>query len=326
MKKISVRVLLLMTAITFVSMRAQAQEETPPADAEAAAADSTEKINFEDKVNQVTDGIIKKNLISSREPIPYPKNREADIIWSKRIWRVIDLHERINLPMYYPTEELTLRQSLIQTLIRAIRDGEIRAYDPDQDDEFTTVLTADDISKRFDAIDRTETRTKMDGTGDTTITIRGAYNWKEVLEILVKEDWFFDRHYSKMFVRIVGICPIRVYRKELNTGGSSGNEEEGSNEEAEGEPLKKQLFWVHYDESRKVLSRTPAYMPGNDATVLSYDDLFNMRRFNSYITKESNPHNNRSIGTYTTTGYDYLMEAERVKGSIIKWEHDLWEF
>jgi gliding motility associated protien GldN len=296
---------------------AEQTQEAPPAD-----ADGTEKTNFEEKANVVTDGIIKKDLINSREPVPYPRIREADIIWSKRIWRVIDLRERINLPLYYPTEELTLRQSLIQTLVRAVRDGEIRAYDPDQDDEFTTVLTNDDISTRFDAIDRTEKRVKMDGTGDTTVTIRGSYNWNQVLEILVKEDWFFDKHYSKMFVRIVGICPIRVYRKELNTATSS-NEEES---EAEGELAKKQLFWVHYDESRPVLARTPAYIPNNDATVFSYDDLFNMRRFTSYITKESNPHNNRSISTYTSTGYESLMESEKVKSTIIKWEHDLWEY
>ena len=172
---------MLLGAMAFVTAGARAQEDDPAAAAggqaqEAASADGgeVEKINAEEKTNKVPDGIIKKDIIASREPIPYPKIREADIIWSKRIWRVIDLRERINLPLYYPTEELTLRQSLIQTLVRAVRDGEIRGYDPDQDDEFTTPLTGEDISRRFDAIDRTETRTKMDGTGDTTVTIRGS--------------------------------------------------------------------------------------------------------------------------------------------------------
>jgi gliding motility associated protien GldN len=323
MKKFNIYGLLLMTAMLLGTYNVRAQEETPPPDTEIAP-DTVVQVNAEDKVNVVTDGIIKKDLIASREPIPYPKTREADILWSKRIWRVIDLRERVNLPLYYPTEELTLRQSLIQTLVRALRDGEIHAYDPDQDDEFTTILSNEDVSTRFDAIDRTEKRTKMDGTGDTTVTIRGSYSWNQVLEIIVKEDWFFDKHYSKMFVRIVGICPVRVYKKELNTVNSGGEEENLAEDEVE--LTKKQLFWVHYGESRKVLARTPAYMPGNDATVLSYDDLFNMRRFNSYITKESNPHNNRSIGTYTTTGLEYLMESEKIKRTISNWEHDLWEY
>lgn len=276
----------------------------------------------EGKKNLAQDGLFRKQTIVTREPIPYPRVREADVIWSKRIWRVIDLREKINLPLYYPTVEMTLRRSLVQALVDAIRSGEVRAFDPDADDEFTTLISPEDLSARFDATDQTRTVRKMDDSGDTTITIRGTYNWDDVREILVKEDWFFDKHYSRMMVRIVGICPIRVYQKELNTAGG------GAEEEEEGEPelQKKQLFWVHYDEVRRVLARTPAYLPNNDATNLSYDDLFNTRRFTSYITKESNPHNNRPISDYTPNGYAALLESERIKNSIFTFEHDLWEY
>ncbi|GHT15454.1 gliding motility protein GldO [Bacteroidia bacterium] len=274
------------------------------------------------KVSLAPDGIVKREVVSTRTPIPYPYIREADVIWSRRIWRVIDLHERINLPLYYPTEEIQLRKSLIQTLVDAVHTGELRAFDPDADDEFTTLLSPGDISKRFDAVDKKERRQKMDGTGDTILTIHGAYNWSEVLEILVKEDWFFDRHYSKLFVRIVGICPVRAYKKVLNTAVSNTNESEDEG----GEVTKKQLFWVHYGEARNVLARTPAYVPNNDATIVSFDDIFNNRRFASYIQKTSNPHNNRSIANYTRSGYSALLEAERIKAEITNWEHDLWEF
>ncbi|MGL4363678.1 MAG: gliding motility protein GldN [Bacteroidales bacterium] len=271
------------------------------------------------KKNLAVDGLFKKQTIVTRQPLSYPRIREADIIWQKRIWRVIDLREKINHPLYYPTDELTLRKSLIQTLVEAVRNGEIRAFDPDEDDEFTTLVSPQDLSKRFDATDKQEKRQKLDGSGDTTILIRGTYNWDEVGEIIVKEDWFFDKHYSRMMVRIVGICPIRLYKKALNTAG-------GGEEEEDAEIQKKQLFWIHYDEARNVLARTPAYMPNNDATNLSYDDLFNTRRFNSYITKESNVHNNRPIASYTANGYVALLESERIKNSILNWEHDLWEF
>jgi gliding motility associated protien GldN len=284
------------------------------------------KGNAEDKSSIVMDGIFRKDLIASRAPIPYPRIREADVIWKKRIWRVVSLTERVNYPLYYPTKEFLARKSLIQTLVLAIRDGEIRAYNPDTDDEFTDLLTADDITKRFDAVDRSEKRMKMDGTGDTMVTIRGEYRWAEVLEIGIKEDWFFDKHYSKMFTRIVGICPIRVFDK---TGGAEDAAPAESEESATPEIVelsKKELFWIHYDEARPVLARTPAYMPNNDATTLSYDDIFNMRRFSSYIRKESNVHDDRSIGDYTTTGYDAMLESEKIKENIVSWEHDLWEY
>ncbi|MDR2814629.1 MAG: gliding motility protein GldN [Prevotellaceae bacterium] len=269
------------------------------------------------KPNLAPDGLFKKQIIATRDPIPYPYIREADVIWSKRIWRTIDLREKLNLSLYYPTTDIALRRSLVQTLVDAIRSGEIRAFDP-LNDEFTMLLSPQDVSANFDAVDKQERRQKMDGSGDTTFIIPGEYNWSEVLELLVKEDWFFDKHYSKMMVRIVGICPIRVYRKQLNTG----NEEDDAN----GELQKKKLFWVHYDESRKVLARTPAYIPNNDATTISYDDIFNGRRFTSYITKESNPHNNRAISDYISNGYAALLESERIKKDIFTFEHDLWEY
>ena len=298
----------------------QQQQPETTAGGEAVGAFSTPA---EIKKSQLPDGLFRKQTIVTREPIPYPRVREADVIWQKRLWRVIPLHEKMNLPLYYPTVEMTSRRSLTQTLVDAIRSGEIRAFDPDEDDEFTTIISPQDLSARFDATDRTERRQKMDGSGDTTIVVRGSYNWDEVQEVLIKEDWFFDKHYSTLRVRIVGICPIRVYKKALNTAGSSSSNEE---EDDDGDLQKKQLFWVHYDEARSVLARTPAQMPENDATPKSFDDLFNNRRFSSYITKESNPHNNRPIRDYTPNGYAAMLESERIKNSIFTFEHDLWEY
>ncbi len=316
---ISCLIVLLVAGATWAQRQPRSASASQPQQATANQPQSGKASSdpVEVKQNLAPDGLFKKQTIATREPIPYPRIREADVIWSKRIWRVIDLREKINFPLYYPTEEMTLRKSLVQTLVEAVRNGEIRAFDPDLDDEFTTLISPEDLSKRFDATDKAMRLQKMDGTGDTTIISRGSYNWDEVREILVKEDWFFDKHYSRMMVRIVGICPIRVYSKLLNTVGG---------EEEEGELQKKQLFWVHYDEARSVLARTPAYLPNNDAINLSYDDLFNMRRFSSYITKESNAHNNRAISTYTPNGYAALLESERIKNSIFTFEHDLWEY
>jgi gliding motility associated protien GldN len=290
-----------------------------PAQEPATQQDAAEEQKTDDGVKKslAPDGLFRKQIITTRDPIPYPYLREADAIWSKRIWRTIDLREKMNFSLYYPTVDMMLRRSLVQTLVDAIRSGEIRAFDP-TDDEFTTLLSPQDLNARFDAVDRIERRQKMDGSGDTTVVIPGEYKWDEVRELLIKEDWIFDKHYSQMVVRIVGICPIKVYRKQLNTG----NEED----EAGGEMQKKQLFWVHYDEARKVLARTPAYVPNNDATTISYDDIFNRRRFTSYITKESNPHNNRAISTYISDGYEALLESERIKNVIFTFEHDLWEY
>src|SRR5665213_1798532 len=41
-------------------------------------------------------------LNPGRKPIHYSYVREADVMWSKRIWRTIDLREKLNFPIYYP--------------------------------------------------------------------------------------------------------------------------------------------------------------------------------------------------------------------------------
>ncbi|MDR3184177.1 MAG: gliding motility protein GldN [Prevotellaceae bacterium] len=270
-----------------------------------------------DKKSLVQDGITKLEILKDKEPIPYPPLREADIFWSRRVWRVLDLRERLNYPLYYPTQVVQTRKSFVQALVSAIQSGAIKAYDTDTD-EFTTELLPEDLRGRFEITDRTETRAKLDGSGDTTMVIRGEFNWGEVRELLVKEDWFFDKHHSQMYVRIIGICPIRVYAKEIRTADED--------EDMAPEMVKKQLFWIYYPDVRKVLANTPCYVGENEVTQVSFDDLFQKRRFSSYITAISNNQNNRQIFSYTRNGIEAMLESERQKQEIFNFESDLWEY
>ena len=281
-----------------------------------AAAVYAQKLEV-DKKSLVQDGITKLEILKDKEPIPYPPLRESDIFWSRRVWRVIDLRERLNYTLYYPTEVVQARKSLVQALVSAIQKGTIKAYDTDSD-EFVTELTPEALRSRFEATDRTVVTQKMDGSGDTTIVIRGEFNWGEVQELYVKEDWFFDKHHSQMFVRIIGICPVRVYAKEIQTADEE--------EEIVPEMIKKQLFWIYYPDARKVLANTPCFVGESEVTQISFDDLFQKRRFSSYIRAISNNQNNRQIHNYTRNGMEAMLESERLKQEIFNFESDLWEY
>jgi gliding motility associated protien GldN len=270
-----------------------------------------------DKKSLVQDGITKLEILKDKEPIPYPPLRESDIFWSRRVWRVIDLRERLNYPLYYPTDVVQARKSFVQALVSAIQSGTIKAYDTDSD-EFITELSPEALRSRFEATDRTVVQPKLDGSGDTTIVIRGEFNWGEVKELYVKEDWFFDKHHSQMFVRIIGICPVRVYAKEIQTADEE--------EDAVSELVKKQLFWIYYPEARKILANTPCFVGESEVTQLSFDDLFQKRRFASYIRAISNNQNNRQIHSYTRNGMEAMLESERLKQEIFNFESDLWEY
>ena len=55
---------------------------------------------------EVLDGIYVKEHHPAKRVIPYTPLREADVMWLKRIWRVLDLREKINHPLYYPVEKI----------------------------------------------------------------------------------------------------------------------------------------------------------------------------------------------------------------------------
>ncbi len=52
------------------------------------------------------DGAYVKTVTPEKKPIEYDYIREADVFWQKRIWRVIDVNQKMNLPFKYPQEPL----------------------------------------------------------------------------------------------------------------------------------------------------------------------------------------------------------------------------
>ncbi|MGE0078501.1 MAG: gliding motility protein GldN [Bacteroidales bacterium] len=268
------------------------------------------------KESLVNDGFYTRETIPARQPIPYPYVREADVMFSKRVWRIIDLRQKMNFPLYYPTQVLLDRESFVQRLVRAIKYNEITAYENDLDGEFTTRLSYDQVLKNMDALDKVQKQVDENGQ-EVDVTIKGEIKWNSIKEILVKEVWFFDKQHSTLQVRIIGICPIMHSLRILNTGGE---------EEQSGEITRTQLFWVYFPEARSVLANTDVFNSFNDAQRISFDDIFFKRRFNSYIIKESNVYDDRRISEYTFGGINTMLESDRIKNEIFNLEHDLWEY
>lgn len=268
------------------------------------------------KESLVRDGFYTRETIPAREPIPYPFVRETDVMFSKRVWRIIDLRQKLNHPLYFPTQLMLDRESFVQRLVRAIKYNEITAYENDLDGEFTTRLSYDQVLSNLDALDKVQKVIDENGN-EVEVPIKGEIKWNSIKELLVKEEWFFDKQHSTMQVRIIGICPIMHSMRILETGGE---------EEQAGEVTRIQLFWVYFPEARTVLAKTDVFNTFNDAQRISFDDIFFKRRFSSYIIKESNVYDDRRVSEYTFGGINTMQESDRIKNEIFNIEHDLWEY
>lgn len=280
--------------------------------------------------SNVLDGLYVQTHIPTKKVISYAPLREADVMWSKRIWRTIDIQQKLNFPLFYPLEPLTDRMALWDIIKYGIeKEGSLTPYEItgegkyDFDGEFLYPLlppngnTKD--SSYTTSIDnllyKTSQVEKLDEDGEPMyddegdeiyIVSKDAITPDQIVKYYVKEDWFFDKQRSVMDVRIIGISPVIV---EYDDEG-----------EVKGE---KQLFWLYFPECRYVFQNYFVYNRKNDAQRMSFDDLFWKRMFASYIHKESNVYD-REVQNYEKNGVKALLEAERIKNEMLLIEHDLW--
>jgi gliding motility associated protien GldN len=270
------------------------------------------------KVNaQVLDASFKQEVypkthIPKKIPAPEQFVREADVMWSKTIWRKIDLREKINHPLFYPDEgPMGTRMSLIDLLLWAIDNGELQAYKTGEINEFKLPITIKEIQERMGAKEVETMRENIETGVMEKVKYMEEAKSNQITEYLVKEVWYFDKQRSVMDVRIIGLCPIRNFYKE---------------DDIDKEDIKRtQLFWIYMPEARRIMANHEVYNPNNDIQGLTFDDIFLKRLFSSYIVQESNVFNNRRVETYNL-GVDQLLEAERIQEKIRSYELDLWQY
>jgi len=254
------------------------------------------------------DGVTEKALSKERVPLAYDYIREDDKFWEKRIWQVIDVREKINLPFQYNVEDETgVNQLFINILLNAIKNKEVEAFSP-VDDRFTTVMPYEEIQGKISGEERTVKSIDPVTGEEKMVTTRDDFDPRTIKQYKVKEVWVFDKEASALKVRILGIAPMVSRMNEDGTVRASIP-----------------LFWVYYPDMRPILAKYDVYNQNNDAATISWEDLFEMRFFSSYVIKENNTYN-REIKDYIKDGVMRLLEGQSVKDRIFNKEQDLWAY
>ena len=237
------------------------------------------------------DNAFIKNGVMERTPLAYEDLRWDDALYAEKVWRELDLREKL--------------------MIKAIKQDSITAF---ADDRFSQPMTADEIGGLTTG-----------GAPDTTavydpndinkvvkyVVTQKSCDPKSIVKIRLKEEWVFDREASRMFVRILGIAPLKM--EYLPNGQERGVSV---------------MFWVYYPDLRPLLAKYEVYNPKNMGMGrMTWEELFESRMFSSYIVKSTldNP-GNKTVKQYMRDPILSLLEGDNIKDRIFNYEQDLWSY
>ena len=301
----------------------------------------------------VLDGVYVQEHIPTKKVVPYEYVREADVTWSRRVWRVIDLREKFNHPLYFPLDEIdvpnqiwfknTTRWSLWTVIRHHILTGDLTLYSPYHPiafnnwdgDLFKYPIVSENPGGNYynDPKFRerlTEYLAKLGPESDIALTniwgedstitlpdgtIETIYPPRDTFYYQSQDIIAYKLKEDWFFDKERSVLDVRI----IGIAPMRYDKDENDN------IIKQQeMFWLYFPECRYVFQNFFVQNRNNDAQRMSFDDLFWKRMFQSYIDKESNLYD-REIDSYKA-GVDALLESERIKEKIFTFEHDLWSF
>ncbi len=252
-------------------------------------------------------------------PLEYGYVDDRDILWSKTIWEVIDLDERVNFPLYYPLDTIDIgmdRRSLYDVLMKSIRDGSLT--DIYADSYFTEKRVLSDLKATLRKVDTTDLGYEQINAGEQLS--REFINERELTaadieEYRIKGMWYFDKRQGELKYRLLGIAPVAPDVNFIDDDSMDPSD------------AKVELFWVWYPSARQILHDAKVFNQRNSAQPISFDMLLNARRFNAVIYREDNVYGDREIQKYISDNALFqLLESSRIKETIRDKEQDMWAY
>ncbi len=257
------------------------------------------------------DNAFDKSGLTARTPLPYEHLRWDDALFAEKVWRELDLREKMNAAFRYEAQDDNGSQLFIDMLLKAVNSGEVTAF---ADDRFTTPMLPAVVQQL--TMGKQDTTPVYDLKELDKITgykvTRASFDAKSVTKLRLKEEWVFDREASRMFVRILGIAALKTEYIPNTT------KERGTST----------MFWVYYPDLRPMLSKAEVYNPKNmGQSRQTWEELFESRMFSSYIVKSTIDNaSNKNIRNIIKDPILALLEGDNIKEKIFNYEQDLWSY
>ncbi len=243
--------------------------------------------------------ITKRRISKERKPLPYPSIDERDILWQKRVVRVVNFKEKMNLYFQSPAH------NFMEMIIDGLKKGKLKAYSA-EGESFAHRLDKMDLNNMLSRTDTVQVENLDTGLPELKI-ITDDLDLSKITELRIEEIWFFDTKYSKMHVRIIGIAPIQTIYDDFDN------------------PLfTRPMFWLHYPTSRDFFANHQVAHDVQSTQPISWEDQLERRFFASTIFQVSNIRGDRLMDRYS--GIELLQQAAMEEQKIQNFEHDLWSY
>ena len=260
-------------------------------------------------------------------------HRADDVVWSRVVYRIIDMRFKQNFQLYYPvSSEDPQYKSLFLVMLNAIKDGmdvyekstevgDIKPYfnlPPMPREMIPTILNTDRTGELSDGNIATSEYMLLNYDSTTNEMRFNNYTYKgyvrNQLKYVIQEIVFFDKHYSRLYSKIMAIAPMHADNTTYY----------------DGQPIMEALygqilFWVPFDAFRPYMAKQYVMQTDNEAKRVTFDDFFLKQLYSSYLVGASNVYD-RMIPDYATTPEAIAKEQELIEWELLSAEQDLWEY
>ena len=284
-----------------------------------------------------------RHIDNSLDTLPYPELREEDAMYSTLVWKQIDAREKINRSFIYDAVNQNGDQRFMAVLMKILHQKYdtgtnkglpiLTAYSADEgdDDIFTTPITLEKVDSFFvGARDTTyQDHPSIQNRIVGTIQSKGGIKSDNVVSFILKEQYVFDKKYSQIFRRIIGIAPVAIVpQKAIKQGNLKSLLNPRLDSFLKAPPQPKVLFWVYYPELRPYLNDKFSYNPRNQQQSISWSNLLDLGYFNATIIKTTldNPENKSLADLFGDDPKKRLEYAEKMRQKIFDQEQDRWVY
>lgn len=268
-------------------------------------------------------------------------HRTDDVVWSRVIYRIIDMRFKQNYQLYFPTNPDDPKYwSLFRLIMDAVVNGRttlegnqeyLRLFSANARGikplflDSTIIARNKDTQSAFavrpqseiiDTDDRDEYLVTYDDSINHKLDINtyGYSNYvKNQIKYLTLEIVFFDKHTSRFYQKIMAIAPLQ------SAMSSQRDPYENLTEQVR--------FWILFDDLRPFMARKYMIPLNNSSKRMTFDNFFAEHLYTSYIIGDDNMFDRMIVQGQKELTEDFVhRDQDRIFNELLNTELDLWEY